>query len=216
MNEREAIELVPEYVLGILPDAERRAMAALLEKSPALDAEVRSAELALSRMPEALPAAPVTTNGRGRDRLLATLSGPDRFREFFPVLRGWFDLADDALRAVLARVDDREAAEPTAASTNSSVPGLRYFHFQSGPAALARESGCIILAPGARFPRHQHEGTERALVLQGVLLLDGQTHHAGTVIEAEAGTSHDFAAGPGRDLIAIVGHDGIRFERPKP
>jgi putative transcriptional regulator len=209
MNEREARELVPEYVLGILAEPDRRAMAALVASSAELSEEVRSAEVALDRVADSLPPATssASARGRGRDRLLATLGGPERFREFFPLLRDWFDLGDDALRAVLARVD---GGAPTGL-TIPDAPGVRYFHFQGGPGARSLESGCVILVPGARFPRHVHDGAERSMVLQGSLLLDGHTYHPGAVIEVGAGTSHDFGAGAGRDLIVIVGHDGIRF-----
>jgi putative transcriptional regulator len=88
---------------------------------------------------------------------------------------------------------------------------VRYFHFAAGRAAVGKEAGCLVLSPGARFPRHSHDGPERSMVLEGTLLLDGRAWHAGSVVECAAGTSHDFAAGAGRDLVVIVIHDGISF-----
>ena len=198
-----ARDLVPEYVLDVLPEAGRKDVEAAIHGSADLEDEVRLSRQALASLADALLPAHVAS--AGRSRLLATLASPDRFRAFFPVLRRWFDLGDQGLRTVLAQIDDGTAW------IDAPFPGVRYFHFQGGAAAVGKESGCLVLSPGAHVPRHLHAGTERSMVLEGTLVLDGRACHAGDVIETAGGTTHDFAAGPGRDLILIVIHDGISF-----
>lgn len=198
-----ARDLVPEYVLGVLPEGARKDVEAAIQDSADLDEEVRLSRLAIASLTDGLPPARVAPTDRSR--LMATLASPDRFRGFFPVLRRWFDLGEQELRAALALVDAGTAW------IDAPFPGVRYFHFQGGAAAVGKESGCLVLSPGARFPRHLHAGAERSMVLEGTLVLDGRQWHAGDVVETAGGTTHDFAAGPGRDLVLIVIHDGISF-----
>lgn len=197
-------DLLPEYVLGLLTPEAQRKLDAELARSPELLREARETEEALLALSDRLPSVRTGT-ASGRARLMATLSTAARFERFFPLLQRWFDLDQAAVVKVLTDMDGGKSwiAAPFA--------GVRYFHFASGPAALAKESGCVRVAAGARFPRHEHAGRERALILEGTLLLDGRIWHVGDVVEAEAGTAHAFAAGPERDLVFIVGHDGVSF-----
>ncbi len=41
----------------------------------------------------------------------------------------------------------------------------------------------------------------------------GQTYDPGGVVDSPTGSSHEFTAGPGLDLVLIVAHGGIRFGR---
>lgn len=197
-------DLLPELVLGLLPHETEARLKAEVERSPALVRETRETEEALLAMADRLPAEQPPVGGRAR--LIATLSSPARFKRFFPLFQRWFDLDDAAITRVLADMDAGKAWKA------APFPGVRYFHFDSGPAALAREAGCIRLAAGAQFPRHVHAGAERALILEGTLLLDGRAWHVGDTVEAAAGTAHSFFAGAERDLVFIVGHDGVSFD----
>lgn len=198
-----ARDLVTEYVLDLLPAEERKEIETTIASSPELRVEVRASERALTALTDLLPA--LSPAPGARSRLMATLAGPDRFKAFFSVLRRWFDLDDGGIAKVLTEVDG------TSKWIDAPFPGVTYFHFQGGPAALAKESGCLRLSGGAKFPQHLHHGAERAMVLEGTLLQGGRTWHAGDIVEAAAASSHEFAAAPGRDLVIIVGHDGITF-----
>ena len=99
----DARDLLPEYVLGLLSDEERRRFAAESADSAPLNRDVRLAAEAIATLSDALPPRPVAVDGRAR--LMATLASPDRFAAFFPTLRQWYDLDDDGLRAVIARMD---------------------------------------------------------------------------------------------------------------
>lgn len=199
----DARELVPEYVLGLLPEDERRRLVSAQEGSATLAQEVRMAAAAVATLADALPErAPLPG---GRSRLLATLASPDRFQAFFPTLRQWFDLTDEQLRSVIARMDAGTEF------VDAPLPGVRYFDFETGPRAVGKEAGVLTLAPGARFPAHVHKGGERSMVLEGTLLLDGLRLHPGDVVDVTAGSRHEFAAGPERRLALLVIHDGIRL-----
>jgi hypothetical protein len=217
-RDSETVDALPELVLGILPPDEEEAVAAALGGASggalgpgggvdlaALSARIRQAERAVEAA--LVDVLPVVHPGTGaRDRLLATLCSPDRFREFFPTLRRWFDLDDAGLGAVIARIDAGTSWKDT------PFAGMRYFRFSAGPGALGRESGCVLLAAGARFPRHRHRGHERSIILEGSLTLDGRRCHAGDVIESPIGSAHEFVSGTGRDLVILTSHDGIAFD----
>lgn len=201
----DARDLVPEYVLGVLSAADRARVNEALQGSTELGREVRLATEALTSLTDALPPHPAVPGGRAR--LLATLASPDRFKAFFPTLRRWYDLDDDGLRAVLARMDAGTSF------VDAPLPGVRYFDFTAGPAAIGKEAGALTLAAGASFPRHVHLGNERSMVLEGTLLVDGRRLHAGDTIEVTAGSEHQFAAGPERSLVLLVLHDGFSIVR---
>lgn len=206
--------VVPELVLGILPADEDRTVGIRLGEpdlhagSPGaarLAAEIRRAERAVAAaLVDPLPAVPLPAGGRAR--LLATLQSPDRFRAFFSTLRRWFDLDDTGLAAVIAKVDSGLAWKDT------PFPGMRYFRFAGGPAALGRESGVVQLLPGTTFPRHRHVGHERSMVLEGSLTLDGRRIDPGEAVESGPGTEHALVACPGRNVVIITGHDGLSFD----
>jgi quercetin dioxygenase-like cupin family protein len=142
-----------------------------------------------------------------KQRLLATLDGVARFRPFLATLAGLVDLAPPALEVLLAKIDDPEEA----GWKRAPFAGVRYLDFVPGPGAGAQEAGLVRLPAGAAFPRHQHLGRERACVLEGMVQLAGRRYHPGDVVEAPAGSSHEFSAGPARDLVILVAHGGIQL-----
>jgi quercetin dioxygenase-like cupin family protein len=144
-----------------------------------------------------------------RDRLLATLGSPDRFAPFFEQLQALVGLDLRELKLQLNRIDGPQ--DP--GWQRAPFPGVRYLDFPPGPTAGVLEAGLVRVAAGAHFPRHEHVARERACVLEGRLILEGRTHHPGTVVDSPAGSSHEFDAGPERDLVLIVAHGGIRFGR---
>jgi quercetin dioxygenase-like cupin family protein len=148
--------------------------------------------------PEAPPAAL-------RRRLLESVAGPGRFAPLSAALGRATDLANDAVAALLAKIDD------AAAWTDAPFPGVRYFHFRPGAAVTAVEAGLVRLAPGARFPHHKHLGREVTFVLEGLLHDRGHVYGPGSLIELDAGSEHEYAAGPGHDLVIVSLHGGIEY-----
>jgi hypothetical protein len=158
---------------------------------------------------EALAAAlvPLPPGPELRDRLLRALAGPDRFRPFFAEIGRRFDLALEPLRAVLALIDD------PAQWLASPVRGVRLIHFAPGPALAGADAGFVHLPAGTSFPRHRHLGPEMAVVLEGSVHDTGRVYLPGDVVEWPAGSTHDYRAGDGRDLVVIVAHHGIELVR---
>ena len=149
---------------------------------------------------------PVPASAGLRRRLLATVGSPERFRTFFEVLRRTFDLDPGGLADLLRRVDASGGWQ------EAPFPGVRYVHFQPGPALGALETGVVRVAPGATFARHRHRGPEKTFVLDGYVEDQGRVHGPGAMLEMPAGSAHDYRALPGRDLIVVSMHGGIDFE----
>ena len=92
--------------------------------------------------------------GAVRERLLATIRGPERFRPFVEVLRAGFGLDEDNLHDVLARIDGNSLWQ------SGPFPGVEYFHFPMGPTDEPRliEAGVVRVRAGVTFPRHRQVG----------------------------------------------------------
>lgn len=196
-------DALPEYLLDALDPDERRRFLEGLAASPALAREVDEGREVIAAWagrqvkPEAPPAAL-------RRRLLDTIGGVERFRPFFGAAGRIFDLSEGAVRELLGRVDE-------ALGWSLFPGGARYFHFLPGPAVAGQEAGVVRMAAGMTFPRHQHRAGETTLVLDGLLYDRGGVYGPGAVVEADAGSTHDYRAGAGRDLVLLSRHGGIAF-----
>lgn len=144
-----------------------------------------------------------------RDRLLATLVSAERFAPFFEELQAMVGLDRQQLKLQLSKLDGPQDT----GWRRAPFGHVCYLDFTPGPAAGVAEAGLVRVAAGAHFPRHLHLARERACVLEGSLILEGRTYHPGTVVDSPAGSSHQFSAGPERDLVLVVAHGGIRFGR---
>ena len=94
-----------------------------------------------------------------------------------------------------------------------AYPGCRLMHIRPGP-AIARpglDVGFVALEPNIPFPEHTHLGHESVLVLQGTMLdlASGATHHAGSLVEMPADSTHAIQAGPDEPLIYLVVVGGV-------
>ncbi|HEY8925372.1 MAG TPA: cupin domain-containing protein [Polyangia bacterium] len=201
-------EGLPEFVFDALDPQERRRFAAALDASPALAREAAAAEELVAAWAQ-LRVKAETPPPALRQRLLDTVGSVDRFRPFFASMGRLFDLAEGAVREILARVDQ-------SAGWSVFPGGARYFHFLPGPSMVALEAGVVRMAPGTTFPRHRHRGGETTLVLDGMMYDRGQVYGPGAIIEAEPGSSHDYRAGAGRDLLLVSRHGGIEFIEQSP
>jgi len=200
--------LIPDYLLGVLPERQRYEMDALVAGSAAFRQEVdRVAESLALADPLAHEAPPEPL----RSRLLRTLAGPDRFAPFFDDLGRLFALPLETIRKLLARIDGQEWE-----TTLLGVPleGARLFHFGAGPALAARGAagGVVRIDPGVTFPRHGHKGREVTYVLEGGYCADGRVYGPGSAIEVTTDLSHDYTAAPERDLVMMVLHHGITMD----
>jgi hypothetical protein len=155
-----------------------------------LDGEALAA-LALSLPPEPPPPGL-------RERVLAALPQASRFDALVDRVAGMIDLGADAVRGLLAKIDDPAGWE-------DGPPPARLYHLPYGPALAGVDVGFVRVPAGAAFPRHRHLGEERVLVLQGGYVdSDGTVVRRGDVDPKPAGSEHAFTALPGTDLVYLV------------
>jgi hypothetical protein len=197
---------LPDYVLGALPESERREIDALVAASPALRREADRMSETLALAAEELPLAPPPPSVRSR--LMRTLGSADRFAPFLGDLTRLFELPADTIRALLARIDG-----PVWETTLLGVElkGTELFHFPVGPrlAATGAAGGVLRVRAGVAFPPHRHHGNEVTYVLEGGYVAGGRVYGPGSAIEMSGGSSHDYRSAPERDLTIMVLHRGI-------
>jgi len=205
-------ELMSEYALGNLPSEARHEVEQVLASSSHLRHELDAAAEALAiGVAQGLPT--VAAPRPLRDRLMATLAGPDRFAPFVPALSKLFELPVEAIRSLLARADG-EGAFWESRLDQTDLPGTELFHFQVGPtlAAAGAAGGVLRLRPGATFPRHTHGGDETTFVLEGAYCIDKKLVGPGATFHTPKGAIHQFSAAPERSLLVMVLHHGISFD----
>jgi hypothetical protein len=177
-----------ERALGAIPtDAAGHA-----PKGGAAPADVDLAEGAFSRLFE---------------RLEGTVSkAPYRYAPFFSRAAELFDLSEDAVMAELARLDDPKVW------TFAGLPGIHHASVRGGPRVKSAETLFVRFKPGVHFPRHQHTGVERVLVLEGSYEdSHGVQHLPGELREWPSGTEHSFKVHTGEPCIFASVVFGRRF-----
>jgi hypothetical protein len=121
-----------------------------------------------------------------------------------PVVRGPSPAVKNAL---LARIRAEKPASTAAEGwrfakfaagenwVNLPLPGLRMRELTID---TVRDTALLFveMAPGAKFPDHDHSATERGLVLSGDLRMGDRLLAAGDFYEAAAGTRHERIASP--------------------
>jgi anti-sigma factor RsiW len=199
-------ELLPEYVLGVLPDDEQGRVQAVCAASPALRGEIDRISEALARTAGTLT--PLAPPPAVRARLFQTVAGVNRFAPFLNDLVRLFELPAETVSRLLARIDGYDWE-----SSLLGVPlkGAELFHFQVGPglAATGGAGGVLRVRAGVTFPQHRHHGNETTYVLEGGYVADGRVYGPGATVEMTGGSAHDYHAAPERDLVIMVLHRGI-------
>lgn len=174
MRSSERQELAALSALGILAPAEAAPLEALLAHDPAMRAEAAemndvAAVLALNVPPTAGPSPQV------RAELLRRIQAtPQAHRP----------AAERPAPAGFHFVKSQEGEWQT-----TPFPGIRMKML-----SLSREIGywtvLADLAPGARFPTHDHTGSEQLYILSGHLHTEGRVLGPGDFLHAEPGTHH--------------------------
>jgi putative transcriptional regulator len=141
-------------------------------------------------------------------------------------------MSDDALDAVLARLDeletqgdgsDRSAAAARAATTDAGLPApLRTYLGDNLEGVRWRERGQSVaeaellpdypgyktrllrIAAGARIPQHTHSGSEYTLVLEGSFTDESGRYARGDVSVADPEITHQPVAGRECDCICLA------------
>jgi anti-sigma factor ChrR (cupin superfamily) len=204
-----ALDLLPEYVLGTLEGEELKAVEAALAASPELQREAAAVSEAFAAFGASL--APIAPPPALKQKLLAAITGAERYQPFAAALAKYYHLAVDKMHALITSIDDA-ATEWTA----GPLPGITLMHFDGGPQVAGADCGFVRLDPGLHFPWHRHTGFEMNFVLEGTIRdWDGRIYGPGEAIEKEDGSEHEFWADEKQGaLIAVLvyGFDIV----PKP
>lgn len=202
------IDDLHDYVLDLLPNAERRKIDAEVARSPELAAEVRAAREALARSTAVAGLAKPRPDAR--NRLLSALSTGDRFAPFVQDLARDFDLSVERIRELCGQIDQPSAWEA------GPLPGISVMHFAGGPNVIAPDTGFVRLPRGLEFPYHRHVGHEINYVLEGAMRDgDGSLYLPGEAIVMTPGTEHQFSIPGDADALIAVVQAGFDFV-PKP
>ena len=141
------------------------------------------------------------------ERLEGTVGKPPyRYAPFFSRAAELFDLTEDAVMAELARLDDPKVW------TFAGLPGIHHVSVRGGPRVKSAETLLVRFKPGVHFPRHEHTGLERVLVLEGSYEdSHGVQHLPGELREWPSGTEHSFKVHTGETCIFASVVFGRRF-----
>jgi hypothetical protein len=204
-----ALELLPEYVVGALGEADVQALESLLESSPALRREATALSEAFDQLGAALP--PLAPSAEARARLLDAAGGEDRFLPFVERIARWSDLAVETVRLLVRKIDQASAWEP------GPFPGIELIHFEHGPAAIGADTGFVRFAPGFRFPMHAHAADEVNYILEGALIdSDGTVYGPGDALLKDSTLVHAFEAAGDRPTLVFVAQSGFEIIGPHP
>ena len=143
------------------------------------------------------------------DRLLASVRTSNRFERFVDRVGDLTDLAAPTSDALLRAIDDDTRW------IDGPGEGLQLFHIDGGPRTTDAIVGFVRVAPGDAFPKHQHLGDERMLVLQGGVVDDnGREYLVGDELHMSTGSVHTLRAIPELAPLVylVVAHGGVNFD----
>lgn len=160
--------------------------------------------MALTLQPQAPPPAL-------RDRLLASVSGPERYLPFAADLSGLFDLPFARMQALL-----RSLARPD--TWQRSAPGIGLVHFAAGPAIVDRHAGFVRMRAGFEISDHRHRVEEVTYVLEGLLVeSSGTVCGPGECLRNAPGSVHGLTLVEDSVLATLVGPtERLRPDEPAP
>lgn len=187
-----------DYALGHLSADESSEVAAAIQQSPELAAELAETEALMHALAEGLPQ--VAPPPSVRDRLMASIDDEaERYAPFLSSLQKIFDLGRDAMRDVLERAKDAAQWEA------GPYPGTQLFHFDGGPATALADCGLVRFPAGFVHPYHEHLGRESVLILSGSHTeSDGTVARPGDVLIKEAGTGHAYTVAESAPYVFAI------------
>lgn len=154
----------------------------------------------------ALALEPVVPSPEVRARVLRGAAATSRFDDLSARVGELLDLAVDAARALLSRIDDPSVWEPGPAM------GVSLYHVQGGAAAAGAITGFVRIPAGGSFPHHRHLGDEHVLILQGACDDGARVSRRGDLITMPPDTEHELQVLPGPPLVYLaVVHGGVQI-----
>jgi anti-sigma factor ChrR (cupin superfamily) len=188
MNCTELQRLAAAQALGALDSAEAARLEAALAANPAARSEAAAfrdaaAALALARCEQVAPSSNL------RDKILERVRQSAQTAPVMPAPE-----TPPGFRFVL---NDETGWQP------GPLPGFRI-----KPLSTSRDMGYHMLlaelAPGAKFPEHDHNSSEELFVLSGHLHTEGRVLGPGDFLHAEPGTHHHELVSPDGCVALLI------------
>jgi hypothetical protein len=162
-------KLLALYALNILEGEERHLVEEAIAKSPELQASLAQLHSSVATIPYSAPPVPMAANLKTRlfERINRQSDKPD-------------------LASVTAL---RQQAATIFWEDYAPVRGVAVAKFSMDDEK--QEIAYFVRAEaGVKFPHHQHAGNEEMLILEGDLIIDGQTYLQGDSIFSQPGSGH--------------------------
>jgi hypothetical protein len=148
---------------------------------------------------------PVAAGADDRARLFAALE-QQRYLPFLTDLAAKFDLAEDAMRALLVRIDDPRVW------VRGEYPIQGHMNFRPGPRHSPLRGGFARMQGGMRLPHHIHTDRELTVVLEGELVDgEGRSYGPGSCIDMPPGSAHSLAIPETKEAVVALLHGRIEM-----
>jgi quercetin dioxygenase-like cupin family protein len=144
------------------------------------------------------------------ERLLGSVAElPLRYAPFFGRLSTLWQAPEDLVRRELTRARDAKRW------SSSLLPGLKTFEVELGGGTERGRARLLHFAPGLRFPKHRHRGSESVLVLEGSYAdASGLEVHPGELQTMPADSEHELFILGSSPCVAAVSEHGLEFTGP--
>jgi len=153
----------------------------------------------------AVAVTPVSVGSDARARFIDAMEA-ERYLPFLGELSARFDVAEDAMRALLTRID-----EPGSWVRGVS-PIQGHMNFRPGPRHAPLRGGFARMEGGMRLPHHRHTDRELTLVLEGELLDgEGRSYGPGASIDMPPGSAHSLSVPDGKQAVVALLHGRIEM-----
>jgi len=151
---------------------------------------------------DAEPAAP---SAELRASVLHSALGHGDLASFARRFAEMFDLAEPRALELLGCVQ-RAGEAPWQRVPLPEGQHVQLLHFAGGPRVASADCGLVALAPGVRFPLHEHAGDEWSFVLSGAAEEEGTAASwlPGDLVHRPAGSRHAFRVTSGEPLVFAV------------
>ena len=206
---RHVVDRLPELLLGELNHVEREELEAHLAACELCMGEIGAESDALAAI--VLGLEPIEPLPGVRARLLdAVAPSRGRYARFVQRVSRLLDLAAEEVQQMLDSLELPATWEPGPYENTELV------HLVTGPAVAGAHAGFVRVQGGTRFPRHEHLGEERVLVLQGHCRDEsGAISAPGDEVVMAPHTAHYFDVLDGPDFVyLVVLEGGVKFETP--
>ena len=174
-------ELAPLYAIGVLNESDRAWVDMQAANCPDLAEELATYQATAAMIPYSLPEIGMAPDLK--TRLFQRVTG-----DVNPLVPPSDELNLEQSSGTAVRAEQLDWQPDT-------VPGLEIARLHLDSAK--REMTCLIRAKaGAQYPPHRHGGVEEIMMLEGALVMAGQTFHKGDYLRSESGSIHPFASTP--------------------